>query len=196
MAIEILTKFADGIFDDNDLIIDLKFDSEYLSTITEGETSAITETELDYDIPDGDIGITLDKQEDIYGTEMVIYRSLTDSELNFTNLGEDGDQNTILINFETNEDYNLTQRFGTTGVSEAPTTEDVSIWLDSVFDICYQSGIDELSAQLLTAPPSTSYSYKKMFTRRFKTDEIQNLPDEAATVTTTSTTSTTESPTY
>ena len=196
MAIEILTKFADGIFDDNDLIIDLKFDSEYLSTITEGETSAITETELDYDIPDGDIGITLDKQEDIYGTEMVIYRSLTDSELNFASV--ESDWNTILINFETNEDYNLTQRFGTPGVPEGTGVTGLftNLWLDSVFDICYQSGIDELSAQLLTAPPSTSYSYKKMFTRRFKTDEIQNLPDEAATVTTTSTTSTTESPTY
>jgi len=177
----IITKFADGIFDENDLIIDLQFDWDYLTSLELSDEVGvgIVTTYLDYTIAAGDIGITMQGSEDVEGEEIVVYRSITDSSLNLTPLSHDDDQNTILINFDTSEDYNLSTRFGTPTVPES-RHEDVDDWLDDVFNTCYTDRLSEWAEQLLTAPAPTTYTSKKLFTRRFQIDEMQHSADVKA----------------
>ena len=176
MAItQIITKFTDGIFDDLDLIIDLKFDSEPLTDLS-GEPGAFIETPLVYTIADGDMGITMVEDSDIEDEEIIIYRSVTEDSLNFTPLGEDGDPNTILIEIDNNENNKLTERFGTPSVTEHNRV-DVEDFLEDVFTTCYESALKNHVANLLSASPPATYTSKKIKTRQFDADEMQQIQD-------------------
>lgn len=148
---------------------------------------------LDYTIADGDLGITREEAEDVYGTAMYIYRAVTDSELN---LNEGASSDYVSIGFESDETYNLTVRFGSSGVPEQPTNEDTEEWLDSAFDVCYAAGMEALASRLLQAPPPTSYSYKKVFTTPFESSEIENIRPQLRSAYSIATTSTSESEAY